>query len=143
MASRTLTPKWSRGCTPPLVFWLDAMAWPGDSGSPLYGLDTGRVYGIMGSIFVRETKKSILRDAKGVAYVIPIRSVRSRFEKMGVLEMDRPGRASPPRKNLSQEHLHCSAALPGYRARWAPTGRWQVPSAPTPRPARVQRPFPR
>ena len=55
------------------VFQLDAIAYPGNSGSPLYDPGTGEVYGIVSSGFVKSTKENALKDPSGITYAIPIR----------------------------------------------------------------------
>lgn len=57
--------------TPFKVFQLDATAYPGNSGSPLYAPDTGKVIGIVNMVFVKNTKEHILSDPSGIAYAIP------------------------------------------------------------------------
>jgi serine protease Do len=57
--------------TPFDVFQLDATAYPGNSGSPVYIPDTGRVVGIINSVLVRESKESMLKKPSGISYAIP------------------------------------------------------------------------
>ncbi len=57
--------------TPYLVFQLDATAYPGNSGSPLYEAATGRVIGLLNLVMVKSTKESLLTDPSGIAYAIP------------------------------------------------------------------------
>ncbi len=54
------------------VFQLDATAYPGNSGSPLYHPDTGAVVGILNMVFIKESKEAILEKPSGIAYAIPI-----------------------------------------------------------------------
>jgi S1-C subfamily serine protease len=58
---------------PYLIFQLDATAYPGNSGSPLYDTKTGHVVGIINKVFVQETKENILSKPSGISYAIPIR----------------------------------------------------------------------
>jgi len=67
------------------VFQLDATAYPGNSGSPLYGVETGDVIGIVSSVFVKETKEKILQDPSGISYAIPIRYAKALMTKAGLL----------------------------------------------------------
>jgi S1-C subfamily serine protease len=66
------------------VFQLDATAYPGNSGSPLYDAETGDVIGIVSSVFVKETKEKLLRDPSGISYAIPIRHAKALLAKAGV-----------------------------------------------------------
>jgi S1-C subfamily serine protease len=68
------------------VFQLDATAFPGNSGSPLYMADTGLVIGIVSSVFVKESKENVLSDPSGISYAIPIRYARSLMREAGVGE---------------------------------------------------------
>ena len=55
------------------VFQLDATAYPGNSGSPLYDPATGEVVGILNMVFVKSTKEAVLSQPSGIAYAIPSR----------------------------------------------------------------------
>lgn len=57
--------------TPFEVFQLDATAYPGNSGSPLYDPATGKVYGIINMVFVKGTKENAITNPSGIAYAIP------------------------------------------------------------------------
>lgn len=54
------------------VFQLDATAYPGNSGSPLYHPETGQVVGIINKVFIQETKESIMQKPSGISYAIPV-----------------------------------------------------------------------
>jgi S1-C subfamily serine protease len=58
------------------VFQLDATAYPGNSGSPMFDPETGVVYGVLNSVFVKETKENAIKDPSGITYVIPAGFVR-------------------------------------------------------------------
>ena len=58
------------------VFQLDAIAYPGNSGSPMYDPDTGVVYGVLNSVFVRDSKENLLKQPSGISYVIPSNHIR-------------------------------------------------------------------
>ncbi|MFQ5773767.1 MAG: serine protease [Kiloniellaceae bacterium] len=66
------------------VFQLDATAYPGNSGSPLYDVETGVVYGIVNSVFVKETKERVLQDPSGIAYAVPVRYAKALLKKIGL-----------------------------------------------------------
>jgi len=57
------------------VFQLDATAYPGNSGSPLYDMETGHVIGVLNMVFVKESKEAILQRPSGISYAIPARYV--------------------------------------------------------------------
>jgi S1-C subfamily serine protease len=54
------------------VFQLDATAYPGNSGSPLYDADSGEVRGIINMVFVKGTKESALSQPTGISFAIPV-----------------------------------------------------------------------
>jgi serine protease Do len=54
------------------VFQLDATAYPGNSGSPLFNPRTGKVIGVLNMVFVKESKESVLEKPSGISYAIPI-----------------------------------------------------------------------
>jgi len=54
-----------------VVLQLDATAFPGNSGSPLYDIVTGRVYGIVNSVFVQGTREQAISRPSGITYAIP------------------------------------------------------------------------
>ncbi len=77
MSSRRLTPKMiKRMRNPYKVYQLDATAYPGNSGSPLYDAANGKVIGVINSVLVKSTKESALKDPSGITYAIPVRYVR-------------------------------------------------------------------
>ena len=67
------------------VFQLDATAYPGNSGSPLYDPDTGRVVGIINKVFVQSTKESAIEKPSGISYAVPINNLRELLKKAGLL----------------------------------------------------------
>ena len=64
------------------VFQLDATAYPGNSGSPLYDLATGRVLGVVNSVFVKESRESVLERPSGISYAIPVNWVRQLLDRV-------------------------------------------------------------
>lgn len=54
------------------VIQLDATAYPGNSGSPVYEQDSGRVVGIINQVFVKGRKEDILRDPSAITYAVPV-----------------------------------------------------------------------
>ena len=65
------------------VFQLDATAYPGNSGSPLYDPQTGHVIGVLNMVFVKQTKENVLSDPSGIAYAIPISYVTDLLKRAG------------------------------------------------------------
>jgi serine protease Do len=57
------------------VYQLDATAYPGNSGSPLLEADTGKVLGVINSVFVKASRESALSQPTGISYAIPVRHV--------------------------------------------------------------------
>ena len=61
---------------PFMVFQLDATAYEGNSGSPLYDPDTGEVLGIINMVFVKGTKESALSQPSGISFAMPVQYLR-------------------------------------------------------------------
>lgn len=53
------------------VFQLDATAYPGNSGGPMYDAETGEVLGIINMVFIKSTKEAALEHPSGISYAIP------------------------------------------------------------------------
>lgn len=58
------------------IYQLDATAYPGNSGGPLYETSRGEVIGIINMVFVKESKESALSKPSGITFAIPIRYLR-------------------------------------------------------------------
>ncbi|WP_317205151.1 serine protease [Janthinobacterium sp.] len=58
------------------IFQLDATAYPGSSGSPLYDPDTGLVYGVINMVYVKGLKESAVSAPSGITYAIPGNFIR-------------------------------------------------------------------
>jgi len=83
-SARGLTPKLiKRSADPFLMYQLDAVAYPGNSGSPLYEGETGQVLGVINSVFVKGAKENALKDPSGITYAIPVQYVRALMEEAG------------------------------------------------------------
>jgi hypothetical protein len=66
------------------VFQLDATPYAGNSGSPLYEADTGRVVGVVNSVFVKQTKEIGSTSASAISYAIPVSHVRKLLSRAGL-----------------------------------------------------------
>ena len=58
---------------PYLVYQLDATAYPGNSGSAMYDMNTGEVLGIINKVFVQSTKEAVISKPSGITYAIPVK----------------------------------------------------------------------
>jgi S1-C subfamily serine protease len=59
-----------------IVFQLDATAYPGNSGSPLFDTATGQVYGIINSVFIQGTREQAISQPSGITYAIPSKYIQ-------------------------------------------------------------------
>lgn len=66
---------------PPMVFQLDATAYPGNSGSPLYRKDTGEVIGVINQVYVQGGREAAIRSPSGITYAIPSDRIRPLLEQ--------------------------------------------------------------
>ncbi len=57
------------------AFQLDATAYPGNSGSPLFELTSGHVIGVINGVLVKESREAMLSRPSGISYAIPARHV--------------------------------------------------------------------
>lgn len=57
---------------PIAIYQLDATAYPGNSGSPLYDVSTGDVVGIINMVYIKRSKEAVLSDPSGISYAIPV-----------------------------------------------------------------------
>ncbi len=63
------------------IYQLDATAYPGNSGSPLYEPAAGRVVGIINMVFVKGLKESAISSPSGITYAIPVRYARDLLQR--------------------------------------------------------------
>ena len=66
------------------VFQLDATAYPGNSGSPLYDPGSGKVVGIINKVFVKEGRENILAKPSGITYAIPSDFAKKMLKQAGL-----------------------------------------------------------
>lgn len=84
-STKDFSPRMIRALRAPFdVFQLDAIAYPGNSGSPLYEIATGRVVGVVNSVFVKGTKEAALENPSGISYAIPVTYVYELLRKAGL-----------------------------------------------------------
>ena len=83
-SGRELTPNMIKRLSDPFkVFQLDAVAYPGNSGSPLYDVETGRVIGVINSVYVKKSKETAISSPSGISYAVPVDHVRALLKKAG------------------------------------------------------------
>lgn len=66
------------------VFQLDATAYPGNSGSPLYDEHTGAVVGIINKVFVQGSKENAVSNPSGITYAIPSEHIKTLLAQKGL-----------------------------------------------------------
>jgi S1-C subfamily serine protease len=60
-----------------MAYQLDAVAYPGNSGSPVYDVDSAQVIGVLNSVLVKSTRESMLSSPSGISYAVPVKYVRA------------------------------------------------------------------
>ena len=63
------------------IFQLDATAYPGNSGSPVFDPATGEVLGVVNMVFVKGTKETALTQPSGITYAIPSKFLQDLVQK--------------------------------------------------------------
>jgi S1-C subfamily serine protease len=83
LSSRQLNPKNIKRLREPFdIFQLDATAYPGNSGSPLYRPESGEVIAVINAVFVKGSKENALKDPSGITYAIPIHLAKPLLAKI-------------------------------------------------------------
>ena len=54
------------------ILQLDAVAYPGNSGGPIFDGETGNVIGVINSVLVKGSRESALTQPSGISYGIPV-----------------------------------------------------------------------
>jgi serine protease Do len=63
------------------IFQLDATAYPGNSGGPLFDPETGDVVGVLNMVLIKGTRESALSQPSGISYAIPGVHVREMLDR--------------------------------------------------------------
>lgn len=61
---------------PFFIYQLDATAYPGNSGSPVFKQNTNEVIAVINKVFVSAGKEAALTNPSGISYAIPVRELR-------------------------------------------------------------------
>lgn len=67
--------------TPEQIYQLDITAYPGNSGSPVVDLSSGKVIAVINKVYVRDSKESALTNPSGISYGIPIKHVHNLLQR--------------------------------------------------------------
>jgi len=59
------------------VLQLDATAYPGNSGGPVFDAQSGAVLGVLNMVLVRGSRESALSNPTGISYAVPVRHLRT------------------------------------------------------------------
>jgi serine protease Do len=65
------------------ILQLDATAYPGNSGSPVFNAETGELLGVVNLVLVKSTRESALSSPTGITYAVPAVHVRDLIEAAG------------------------------------------------------------
>lgn len=63
------------------IFQLDATAYPGSSGSPVYDPRTGEVLGVVNMVLVKSTKEAAMSSPSGITYAVPAKFLLELLQK--------------------------------------------------------------
>jgi serine protease Do len=66
------------------TYQLDLVAYPGNSGGPLYDASSGDLIGVVNSTFIKSTKEKVLSEPSGISYAIPSGFVRQILMENGL-----------------------------------------------------------
>ncbi|TRX57927.1 serine protease [Thalassomonas sp. M1454] len=69
---------------PYLVYQLDAIAYPGNSGSPVYSADSGEVIAVINKTFIQQSKEAALSNPSGITYAIPVKYLHQLLQTNGI-----------------------------------------------------------
>jgi len=78
LGAKVLTAPMIRAMRDPYdVLQLDATAYPGNSGSPVYEQRSGKVVGVINSVLVKGGKEAAIEKPSGISYAIPVQFVHA------------------------------------------------------------------
>ncbi len=63
------------------VFQLDATAYPGNSGSPVFDAQSGEILAIINMVWVKGSKEAALAQPSGITYAVPINFLKTLLER--------------------------------------------------------------
>lgn len=63
------------------IFQLDATAYPGNSGSPVFEIETGEVIGVINMVFIKGSKEAALSAPSGISYAIPANFLKTLIDQ--------------------------------------------------------------
>lgn len=63
------------------IFQLDATAYPGNSGSPVFDAASGEVIGVINMVFIKGSKEAALSQPSGITYAIPANYLAGLIER--------------------------------------------------------------
>jgi S1-C subfamily serine protease len=59
------------------IYQLDGTAYPGNSGGPVFDVETGQVVAVINMVLVKGTREAALSAPTGISYAIPVRHVHA------------------------------------------------------------------
>lgn len=63
------------------IFQLDGTAYPGNSGGPLFDMETGVVLGVVNMVLIKSTREAALSHPSGISYAIPSKFILPLLQK--------------------------------------------------------------
>lgn len=68
------------------VYQLDIVAYPGNSGSPVFNAENGEVFAIVNSAYIKDTKERSISSPSGITYAIPTKFISQLLRRANVKE---------------------------------------------------------
>lgn len=89
-----MTPALRRALSNPYhMYQLDLVAFPGNSGSPVFDARSGQVIAVINKTLAAKTREHLVASPSGVAYAVPARWVNRLIEKSRQMSAADPARA--------------------------------------------------